>query len=415
MNLKKGSRVSLEACFLFLFKLKKGLIKMTNTNFNKLEEIKKALNAKFFEREEEVEGILVALLSRQHMLMIGPAGTAKSALSVELAKIVQGTNYFQWLLTRFSTPEEVFGPLSLKDLEQGVYKRNTATKMPEANLVFLDEIFKANSAILNSLLTLINERLFYNNGTPIKVPLMSVIGASNEYPEEGEGLEALFDRFLLRFELDYIADETNFVSMMKGTGQNQVMPSMTMDELVQLQFFTDMVTIPDEVYETLSKIRNELRDEGIRPSDRRFKQSLSVLQAKALINQRQIVKVDDIVILENALWETVDQKDNVSLIVRSHAQDVVTQKLDRIQEEASEIYSLIQKDASTDAGMEATQKLKSLVADLNKLKKHNQSRDEDIDPLLEKVKVIKQEVLDSILEPMDIETSSTKSAVEMPF
>ena len=388
---------------------------MTNTNFTKLEEIKKALNAKFFEREEEVEGILVALLSRQHMLMIGPAGTAKSALSVELAKIVKGTNYFQWLLTRFSTPEEVFGPLSLKDLEQGVYKRNTATKMPEANLVFLDEIFKANSAILNSLLTLINERLFYNNSTPVKVPLMSVIGASNEYPEEGEGLEALFDRFLLRFELDYIADETNFVSMMKGTGQNFVMPSMTMDELVQLQFFTDMVTIPDEVYDTLSKIRSELRDEGIRPSDRRFKQSLSVLQAKALINQRQVVKVDDIVILENALWETVDQKDNVSLIVRSHAQDVVTQKLDRIQEEASEIYSLIQKDASTDAGMEATQKLKSLVADLNKLKKHNQSRDVDIDPLLDKVKVIQQEVLDSILEPMDIDTSSTKSAVGMPF
>ena len=388
---------------------------MTNTNFAKLEEIKKALNAKFFEREEEVEGILVALLSRQHMLMIGPAGTAKSALSVELAKIVQGTEYFQWLLTRFSTPEEIFGPLSLKDLEQGVYKRNTATKMPEANLVFLDEIFKANSAILNSLLTLINERLFYNNGTPVKVPLISVIGASNEYPEEGEGLEALFDRFLLRFELDYIADETNFVSMMKGTGQNFAMPSMTMDELVQLQFFTDMVTIPDEVYDTLSKIRNELRDEGIRPSDRRFKQSLSVLQAKALINQRQVVKVDDIVILENALWETVDQKDNVSLIVRSHAQDVVTQKLDRIQEEASEIFSLIQKDASTDAGMEATQKLKSLVADLNKLKKHNQSRDEDIDPLLDEVKAIQQEVLDSILEPMDFDTSSTKSAVEMPF
>ncbi|EGQ20098.1 ATPase AAA-5 [Sporosarcina newyorkensis 2681] len=388
---------------------------MTNTNFAKLEEIKNALNAKFFERGKEVEGILVALLSRQHMLMIGPAGTAKSALSVELATIIQGTEYFQWLLTRFSTPEEVFGPLSLKDFEQGVYKRNTATKMPEANLVFLDEIFKANSAILNSLLTLINERLFYNNGTPVKVPLMSVIGASNEYPEEGEGLEALFDRFLLRFELDYIADEMNFVSMMKGTSQSLVMPSMTMDELVQLQFFTDMVTIPDEVYDTLSKIRNELRDEGIRPSDRRFKQSLSVLQAKALINQRQVVKVDDIVILENALWETVDQKDNVSLIVRSHAQDVVTRKLDTIQEEASEIFSYMQTDASTDAGMEATQKLKSLVADLNKLKKHNQSRVADIDSLLDKVKVMQQEILDSILEPMDFGIASEKSTVQMPL
>ena len=300
---------------------------MTIPNFKKLEEIRQALNSKFFERENEVEGILVALLSRQHMLMIGPAGTAKSALSVELAKIVQGTEYFQWLLTRFSTPEEVFGPLSLKDLEKGVYKRNTITKLPEANLVFLDEIFKANSAILNSLLTLINERLFYNDGTPVKVPLMSVIGASNEYPEEGEGLEALFDRFLLRYELDYIADETNFVSMMKGTGQNQVMPSMTMEELVQLQFFSDMVTIPDDVYETLSEIRNALRDEGIRPSDRRFKQSLSVLQARALLNQRQVVQVYDLVILENVLWETVDQKDVVSTIIRKHSQDVVTQVL----------------------------------------------------------------------------------------
>ena len=203
--------------------------------------------------------------------------------------------------------------------------------------------------------------------------------------------------------------------MMKGTGQNQVMPSMTMEELVQLQFFTDMVTIPDEVYETLSKIRNELRDEGIRPSDRRFKQSLSVLQAKALINQRQVVKVDDIVILENALWETVDQKDNVSLIVRSHAQDVVTRKLDTIQEEASEIFTSMQTDASTDAGMEATQKLKSLVADLNKLKKHNQSRDTDIDALLDKVKAMQQEILDSILEPMDFDVASEKSTVQMPF
>ena len=388
---------------------------MTTNNFSKLEEIKNALNAKFFERENEVEAILIALLSRQHMLMIGPAGTAKSALSVELAKIVQGTEYFQWLLTRFSTPEELFGPLSLKDLEQGVYKRNTATKMPEAHLVFLDEIFKSNSAILNSLLTLINERLFYNNGLPVQVPLMSVIGASNEYPDEGEGLEALFDRFLLRFEIDYIADETNFVSMMKGAGQHQPMPSMTMEELVQLQFFTDMVAIPDEVYETLSKIRMELRDEGIRPSDRRFKQSLSVLQAKALINQRQVVKVDDIVILENALWETVDQKDTVSLIVRSHAQDVVTRAIDSIQNEANEVFNSMLKDNSTDAGMEATQKMKALVADLNKLKKHNQSRSMDIDPILDKVKSMQQEILDSILEPMDFDNPNDKQTVGIPF
>src|SRR5690606_20606604 len=124
------------------------------------------------------------------------------------------SNYFQWLLTRFSTPEELFGPVSLAELEKGVYKRNTANKLPEAHFVFLDEIFKANSAILNSLLTLINERIFYNNGGIVHSPLISVIGASNEYPED-ENLEALFDRFLLRFELDYIQQDSHFLSMLK--------------------------------------------------------------------------------------------------------------------------------------------------------------------------------------------------------
>ncbi|GKV66959.1 hypothetical protein NCCP2331_31120 [Sporosarcina sp. NCCP-2331] len=369
-----------------------------NSSLLKLHEIKRALNEKFFERESEVEGILVALLARQHMLMIGPAGTAKSALSAELAKIVQGTEYFQWLLTRFSTPEEVFGPLSLKDLEVGVYKRNTAAKMPEAHLVFLDEIFKANSAILNSLLTLINERLFYNDGSPIEVPLMSVIGASNEYPEDGEGLEALFDRFLLRFEIDFIADESNFVSMMKDEGAAVEMPAMQLDELVQLQELTDQVKIPDEVYETLSFIRRELQDEGIQPSDRRFKQSLGILQAKALINQRETVQIADLAILENALWETLDQKEAVSNIVRKYAKDHAAQTLASIETEANEVFDAAKRDQSTEAGMEAIQKFQSLAADLMKLKETAPNRAKEIDRQQTQVNTMKNEVESSRLD-----------------
>ena len=369
-----------------------------DNNIEKLHEIKRALNAKFFERENEVEGILVALLSRQHMLMIGPAGTAKSALSVELAKIVNGTSYFQWLLTRFSTPEEVFGPLSLKHLEEGIYKRNTTTKMPEAHLVFLDEIFKANSAILNSLLTLINERLFYNDGQPVEAPLMSVIGASNEYPEEGEGLEALFDRFLLRFEIGFIADESNFVSMMKDEGEDVETPTMHLNELVQLQHMTDQVNIPDEVYETLSTIRRELQDEGIQPSDRRFKQSLSVLQARALINQRESVQTDDIAILENALWETLDQKEAVSNIVRRHSQDGLAQRLSAIENEANEIYDSAVRDHSTEAGMEAVQKIFALSTELDKLKEQNASRTNEMELLQNQLNSLKNEVESSRLD-----------------
>src|SRR5690554_3092273 len=121
--------------------------------FNKLNDIKNALNKKFLEREEEIEGMLVSLLSRQHMLLVGEPGTGKSLLSMELANIIDGSNYFQWLLTKYTTPEELFGALSLKELEQGIHKRNTNGKLPEAHIVFLDEIFKSNSAILNSLLT----------------------------------------------------------------------------------------------------------------------------------------------------------------------------------------------------------------------------------------------------------------------
>src|SRR5690625_19489 len=370
------------------------------SNLEKLSDIKNALNNKFIEREKEVEAMLIALLSNQHLLMIGPAGTAKSALSAELSNIIEGSQYFQWLLTKFSTPEEVFGALSLKDLENGVYKRNTTSKMPEAHLVFLDEVFKANSAILNSLLTLINERLFYNNGQPTESPLMSVIGSSNEYPED-EGLDALFDRFLLRFEIDYIGDESNFISMLKGRGQEQQMPKMTLVELENLQFLREMVNIPDEVYSTLSAIRVDLKDEGIQPSDRRFKQSLSILQAKALMEQRQDVKVKDILMLENTLWENVEQKQLVSEIVNNHALDIVSRTIHAIDGETKEVLNTVKDKPSTEHILEANQKLKQMVNELTELKAKHQGRN-DIDEAIQGIRNRQREISEAILNPIEI-------------
>jgi len=370
------------------------------SNLEKLSDIKNALNNKFIEREKEVEAMLIALLSNQHLLMIGPAGTAKSALSAELSNIIEGSQYFQWLLTKFSTPEEVFGALSLKDLENGVYKRNTTSKMPEAHLVFLDEVFKANSAILNSLLTLINERLFYNNGQPTESPLMSVIGSSNEYPED-EGLDALFDRFLLRFEIDYIGDESNFISMLKGRGQEQQMPKMTLVELENLQFLREMVNIPDEVYSTLSAIRVDLKDEGIRPSDRRFKQSLTILQAKALMEQRQDVKIQDILMLEHTLWENVEQKSLVSEIVNNHALDIVSKTIKMIEEDTKGFLKITQNSPSTENVLEVNKKMKEMLRELSDLKMKHPGRTEIVEAE-EKLKNLQKEITDLILEPVDI-------------
>ena len=297
-----------------------------------LQLIQQKLNERFYDREEEIEGLLTAILSKQHLLFIGPAGTGKSELSSMLGEIVEGSRYFQHLLTPFSTPEELFGVLSLKDLEQGIYKRNITNMLPEAHFSFVDEIFKANSAILNTLLTLINERLYYNNGVPVPCPLISIVGSSNEYIEEGEGLEALFDRFLLRYEVNYIRQQDDFIEMLKDQKYVTV-PKLTIQELVEHQIKVTKVVISDSLYKKIAKIRQALHDAGIRPSDRRFKQCLSILRAKAYLAGRFEVINEDLNILKNILWETIDQKLKAEEIISEIAFDTVEAFIDRTTSE----------------------------------------------------------------------------------
>lgn len=326
------------------------------------------LAARYYEREEVVEGALVALGSAQHALIVGPPGTAKSELIAGLASSIDGASYFQWLLTKFSTPEEVFGPVSLKALEQDSYRRVTAGKLPEAHIAFLDEVFKANSSILNSLLSIVNERLFHNDGAPARVPLISLFGASNELPqgEEETALAAFADRFLLRYETSYIAEDAHFASMLAMSGSNGG-PRVSLQDLWELQTAAQAVTVSRDVLDAMVTLRRELVKEGITASDRRWRQAVTALRAKAALAGASEVTVDrDFDILVHILWNTPDQKKPVAKVIRRVA-DPLAERVTEALEEAEEIYKAAVAAGDNNQGIEANGKLKKLVKELEAL------------------------------------------------
>ena len=280
----------------------------------KITRIRDELKQTFLERNELIDGALSALLSSQHVLIIGPPGTAKSMLADEICRRVVGANYFQWLLTRFSTPEEIFGAVSLQALQQDDYRRVTAHKLPEAHIAFLDEIFKANSSILNAILTLINERIFHNGKEIVGVPLLTMFGASNELPEDDE-LMALYDRFLLRFVVHYITEDFRFIRMLESAKQAE-QTTLTLDELRSVQNQVKAMPIAGSVYRSMADVRRELGKKQIVASDRRYRQSLGLLQAYAYLNGSQEVSEKDLFFLENVLWRDPGEQQEVRATIR---------------------------------------------------------------------------------------------------
>lgn len=276
------------------------------------------LESGLVERRQVLRLSLLAALAGEHTLLIGPPGTAKSALARRIHLAFRDARYFERLLTRFTVPEELFGPLSIRALEEDRYERHVTGFLPDAEVAFIDEVFKANSAILNALLTLLNEREFDNGAGRLRCPLISVIGATNQVPDD-EVAEAFFDRFLLRLVVGPVSPE-GFRALLGLEGRREAQGvevsgpdarpgALEMDGEgggglasapgAELQFGTAeraalsaaarRVRMPADVLERLSELRAWLAVEAYYVSDRRWVKIAHLLRTAAASEGRAAV------------------------------------------------------------------------------------------------------------------------------
>lgn len=305
----------------------------------KLSRISDELKDIFVERDDVIDNSIKALITGQTVLLIGPPGTAKSALTNELCERIDNGQYFSWLLNRTSDPAEILGPFSIKEMEKDKFLRVTTNKLPESEIVFLDEIFKCNEPTLNILLPIINEKVFYNDGEAIEVPLVTLFAASNEFPEE-DSLLALYDRMIFRMYVDYIGDVQNKLKMFKSflkKDKDRTVTTVSLVELKKLRTAIDDIEIEDNILKEYIALINALLREGIVISDRRQNECLKVLKANALINKRWSVDETDFKCLKDVLWNDIDDIEIIEELLKESSLTSYEKEYSTIKKRFTEI------------------------------------------------------------------------------
>ena len=286
-------------------------------------EVLEPLKSTFVGKDVIVDLLGIGLISGENLFLLGPPGTAKSALVHELASRIDG-KAFEYLLTRFTEPNELFGPFDIRKLRDGVLETNTEGMLPEASFIFLDELLNANSAILNSLLTVLNERVLRRGRETMRLPFLMAVGASNHLPED-DSLRALFDRFLMRVRSDNVPEEALARVLESGwdldceNGSNESQPPFEIAEIAQLRKKVSAVDISG-VRGKYGELIAKLRRIGIPISDRRAVKVQRLIAASAVLCQRSVAHLSDLWVMEHT-WDMEEQRE----LLRSAVREVIEQ------------------------------------------------------------------------------------------
>ena len=300
------------------------------------------MNRGIYEKETEISLSLLAALAGESIILLGPPGVAKSMVARQLKTAFRDAQSFEYLMSRFSTPDEIFGPVSIQKLKTSdTYERAVEGYLPTADVVFLDEIWKAGPAIQNTLLTVINEKIFRNGNREMHLPLKLLVAASNELPAKGEGLEALWDRFVIRIESRPIKLEKNFRAMLlevkseeRGVKKQSSVAegkansnAITAEEYAEWTERIGKIGVKIEVLDAISAIRKSLRavnvDEAaerrnIYVSDRRWKNIVRLLRTSAFMQDREEVDICDLLPIYHCLWQEPEERDAIrSIVIRA--------------------------------------------------------------------------------------------------
>ena len=303
------------------------------------------VNEEVAERTVLIECIAIALMTKKNLFILGDTGQAKSYAINEFRKRIDGARQFERLLSKQTDEEALFGRIDLKSLIDGDPKMITKGKIPDSHIVFLDEIFKSNEGVLNSLLTALNERRYTNESETVNIPAISFMSASNEIPNFNDPaekiLKPLYDRFELKVVTQYIECRTerlNMLSRKQCAVGGQCMASISLDELYDMQNETSSIIIPEQINELMDDVLCELRRLGIHVSDRKYLNYYPIAQAKAWLGGHDTVKSVDLMILKNYLWTAVEEISVIQQVLERLCENPLQEKLNGISVLARDSY-----------------------------------------------------------------------------